>query len=60
MARGMKPGQRAPRSGQYEKVGPRGGGTGQEITAVRGKPLPPTPRSGMGYRLADPTKHKND
>ncbi|QAY60920.1 YjzC family protein [Microbacterium protaetiae] len=53
----MSPGDRAPRSGQYEQVGPRGGRTGHERTVTRGEPLPPTPRSGMGYVLVDPTKN---
>lgn len=53
----MKPGTPAPRSGQYEIVGPRGGRTGEERTVVRREPLPPTPKSGMGYRLVDPTKN---
>lgn len=52
----LRPGQAAPRSGQYEQVGPRGGRTGVERTVVRGKPLPPTLQSGMGYKLVDPTK----
>jgi hypothetical protein len=52
-----KPGQKAPRSGQYEIMGPRGGSTGKERTVVRGEPLPPTPKSGQGYRLADATKN---
>lgn len=51
-----KPGQAAPRSGQYEIVGPRGGGTSIERTVVRGEPLPPTLESGQRYILADPTK----
>jgi len=54
----LKPGTPAPRSGQYERVGPRGGGTGTEVTSTRGKPLPPTREPGQGYRLVDPTKHK--
>lgn len=53
----LKPGQNAPRSGQYEIVGRRGGGTGQERTVVRNEPLPPTPKPGQGYRLVDPTKN---
>jgi hypothetical protein len=53
----IKPGTTAPRSGQYEQVGPRGGRTGEERTVVRGEPLPPTPKPGMGYVLVDPTKH---
>ncbi|RAI37026.1 hypothetical protein CH340_01255 [Rhodoplanes serenus] len=51
----LKPGTPAPRSGQYEQVGPRGGRTGDERPARRDKPLPPTPE--MGYRLVDPTKN---
>jgi len=47
----------APRSGQYEIIGARGARTGTERTSTRGKPLPPTPKSGQGYRLVDPTKH---
>lgn len=54
-----KPGQTADRSGQYEIVGPRGGRTGIERTVTKGEPLPPTRKSGEGYRLSDPTKHKS-
>jgi hypothetical protein len=55
----MKPGQRAPASGQYEVVGPRGGRTGQERTVTRGEPLPPTPKPHhQGYRLADRTRNR--
>jgi len=50
-------GDRTPRSGQYELIGPRGGHTGTERTSTRGNPLPPTPRAGMSYSLVDPTKH---
>lgn len=57
MAKPLKPGTRAPRSGQYEIIGPRGGGTGKERTVVRNEPLPPTPKPGQGYKLVDPTKH---
>lgn len=53
-----KPGQKAPHSGQYEIVGPRGGRTGKERTVVRGEPMPPTPKSGMVYIISDLTKHK--
>ncbi len=51
MTKTLKPGSPAPRSGQYQQIGPRGG-AGAERTAVRGKPLPPTPKTGMAYRLA--------
>jgi len=56
----LRPGEAAPKSGQYEITGPRGGRTNQEITAVQGKPLPPTPEPGQRYRLVDVTKHKAD
>ena len=32
---GLKPGQTAPRSGQYQQIGPRGG-RGSEVTSVKG------------------------
>lgn len=54
-----KPGEKATRSGQYEIRGPRGGKTGEERTVVKGEPLPPTPKSGQKYVLADPTKNKS-
>jgi hypothetical protein len=57
MAENLKPGQTAPRSGQYEIVGPRGGGTGKERTVTKGEPMPPTPEPKQGYKLVDPTKH---
>lgn len=53
-----RPGTHAPKSGQYPLVGPRGGPTGQEVTVVEGRPLPPTPKPGMGYGKPDKTKHK--
>lgn len=53
----LKPGETAPASGQYEIVGPRGGHTGKERTVVKGEPMPPTPKSGMGFVLVDPTKN---
>jgi len=40
----MNPGSKAPVSGQYGIKGPRGGDTGKEVTAVKGEPLPPTPK----------------
>lgn len=53
----LRPGQSVPKSGQYERIGPRGGKTGEEITGVKGKILPPTPQPGSFYKLVDPTKH---
>ena len=54
----LRPGSKTPDSGQYEIVGPKGGKVGTEVTAVEGKPLPPTPRPGQGFVLVDKTKHK--
>lgn len=56
MGKALPPGTKAPRSGQYEIVGPRGG-RGPERTVVRGEPLPPTPSPGSNYKLVDPTKN---
>ena len=53
MSKTLKPGTPAPKSGQYQNPG-----TGNEVTGVKGKPPPPTPRPGQGYKLVDPTKHK--
>ena len=49
---GLKPGQKAPVSGQYKPS--KGGG---EVTAVKGKRLPPA-KPGAKYKLVDPTKRK--
>lgn len=57
MGSSIKPGNTAPKSGQYVIVGPRGGSTGEERTAVRGKPMPPTPKPGQSYVLVDGTKN---
>jgi len=54
MSEKLKPGQPAPRSGEYGIVGPRGGATGEERTAVRGKPMPPTPKPGQTYQMDRP------
>jgi hypothetical protein len=58
MKKKFTPGQRAPFSGQYPVVGPRGGSQGREVTVTKGEPLPPTPKHGMGYGTPDKTKHK--
>jgi hypothetical protein len=54
MGKILKSGETAPRSGEYEIRGQRGGHTGQERTVVRGEPLPPTPKSGQGYSISRP------
>lgn len=56
--KGLKPGQTAPKSGQYQKIGPRGG-HGPEVTSVKGEPLPPTSTPGTTYTLVDRTKNKS-
>jgi hypothetical protein len=53
----LKPGTRAPASGQYKQVGPRGA-VKREVTVVKREPLPPTPGKGMSYKLTDRTKNK--
>jgi hypothetical protein len=54
MSKKLTPGTPAPQSGQY-----RNNSTRNEVTGVRGKPLPPTPHSGQNYTLVDKTKHKS-
>jgi hypothetical protein len=55
---GLRPGQQTPTSGQYERVGPRGGKVPGEITSTEGNPLPPSLAAGQTYKLVDPTRHK--
>ena len=55
---GLKPGQKAPASGQYQQIGPRGA-KGPEVTSVKGEPLPPTNQKGASYKLVDPSKNKS-
>ena len=57
MAQQYKPGQSAPVSGEFGIVGPRGGDTGQERTAIQGKPLPPTPKPGQSYVVHRPAHY---
>lgn len=55
---GLKPGDRAPASGQYQQIGPRGG-KGREVTSVRGERLPPTTQRGAAYNLVDRTRNQS-
>jgi len=55
-----KPGQKAPVSGQFGIVGPKGGKTGTEVTVTKGETLPPTAKPGQGFVLVDKIKHKSD
>lgn len=50
MAKRLKPGRNAPRSGVYEIVGTPRGSAGEELVVLRGKPLPPTPKHGQSYK----------
>jgi hypothetical protein len=60
IAKTLKPGQRAPRSGVYKIVGHRGGDTGEERTVVRGKPLPPILHTKSGrIIITSPAKSAN-
>lgn len=58
MKKHLTPGTKAPSSGQYRQIGPRGG-KGPEVTVVRGEPLPPTSKPGVTYKLTDPTDNKS-
>jgi len=53
-----KPGEKAPASGQYGIVGPRGGNTGAERTITKGEPFPPTPEPGQRFVIVDRSKNK--
>lgn len=55
---GMKPGQTAPASGQYQEIGPRGG-KGHEVTVSKGETLPPTQKPGSTFTLVDASKNKS-
>ena len=59
MKRKLSPGEVAPVSAQYEILGSRGGHTGKERTVPKGKVLPPLPKPGMKYRIADRTRNKS-
>ena len=56
---GLKPGQKAPASGQYGVVGPRGGKLNKEGPVVKGEPMPPTQKPGQTYVMNDPTNNQS-
>lgn len=56
--RGLTPGTATPKSGIYEKLGPRGGKTGEQVSSTRNHPLPPTDRSGETWKLVKEAHHK--
>jgi hypothetical protein len=51
----LKPGDKTPKSGLYEIIGPRGGHTGETVVSVEGRPLPPTDEPGQSYVLDEPS-----
>jgi hypothetical protein len=55
----QKPGQPAKDSGQYKQQDKKGNLSSTEIAAIKGKPLPPTKKSGNVWVEVDETKHKN-
>lgn len=57
-SQGLKPGQKAPASGQYAQQTPRGRVV-REVTVVKGEPLPPAPGTGYTYIMRDRTKNKS-
>ena len=56
---GLKPGEKAPVSGQYGERGPRGGDTRHEVTVPKGEKLPPTQKPGGTFTLVDRTRNKS-
>jgi hypothetical protein len=52
-----KPGEIVPTSGQYEVIGSDGASQQREITSTKGEHFPPSPESGMHYKLVDKTVH---
>jgi hypothetical protein len=57
LGRKLLPNMTAPRSGEYQIIGPRGGGN-PERTIVRGEPLPPAPSAGAKYQVSRPAKNQ--
>jgi hypothetical protein len=51
MKKTLKPGELAPRTGEYEIRGRHGGHTGQERTVIKGMHMPPTPKAGQQYKM---------
>lgn len=55
---GLRPGTKAPASGQYQEIGPKGGKKG-EVTVSKGEIMPPTGQPGSSFTLVDPSKNKS-
>ena len=47
---GLRPGNKAPASGQYTQIDPRGG-RGREVEVMEGEPLPPTMMKRATYEI---------
>ena len=58
MKKHLRPGDPAPRSGQYVEIGPRGR-KGHEVTVAKDERLPPTTKKRSSYKLVDPTRNKS-
>jgi hypothetical protein len=59
MSKKYNPGENAPVSALYELIGPRGGHTGKERTVAKGEVLPPPPKAGMTYEIAERAHNKS-
>ena len=59
MTRAHKPGEKAPNSGLYKIVGPRGANTGTQRTVAKGEVFPPTPKPGQKFQMDEPAKNKS-
>ena len=54
---GLIPGEKAPASGQYQEIGPRGG-AGREVTSIKGKRLPPSTRDWQHIQARRPQQEQ--
>jgi hypothetical protein len=54
----VKPGQDVPKSGQYVPSG-SGNKKGKEVTLIKDKTAPPTPKPGKEWVMVDPTDNKS-
>lgn len=46
----LKPGNKAPKSGDYTIVGPKGGSIKTGITMDKGETMPPTPKPNQTFK----------
>jgi hypothetical protein len=59
MAKTFKSGEISPESGIAERLGPKGGKLPGEVTVIKGKPFPPTPKPNITYKIVKPTPHRH-